>query len=73
VPPLTAGASYSWKKVNMRYRLSGSISGLAACTAVLLIAGCAGERLVNIRDASEFRRVAIESDRPVAVEMFKGG
>ena len=57
----------------MRNRLFGSMHGLAACTAVLLIAGCAGNRLVNISDPAEFRRVAIESQRPVVVEMFKGG
>jgi hypothetical protein len=57
----------------MRYRLIGLLPGVAACTAVLLIAGCAGEHLVNISDPVEFQRVAIESQRPVAVEMFKGG
>ncbi len=57
----------------MRNRPYVSLPGLAACAAMLLIAGCAGERLVNIRDAVEFRHVAIESQTPVVVEMFKGG
>ena len=57
----------------MRYRRFDLLPGVAVCTAILLMAGCAGERLVNISDPVEFQRVAIESRRPVAVEMFKGG
>ena len=57
----------------MRYSPLGSLPGVVACTAVLLIAGCAGDHMVNIGDAVEFQHVVIESQRPVVVEMFKGG
>lgn len=61
------------KKENMRHYAFSVLPGVAACAAVLIIAGCAGDRLSNISGPVEFQRIAIESQRPVAVEMFKGG
>ena len=44
-----------------------------ACAVALSAGGCAGGKVTRIHGEQEFRKVVLESEKPVLVDFYKGG
>lgn len=55
-------------------RAASPVAGMVACIGLCVAAGgCAASPVISLRDTTEFKQVALQGDKPVLVDFYKGG